>query len=289
MEKIGTQQIWSYFDAAEKARAVSNRKIRAGEGHTVFTFFELAMKVAELQFLNRDHVLLFRGQTNDHRSPTGNTMLNPSLFRLGGKRIPNQKVLQARFERLGAAEAQLVRLYRDAKFRGIDRLARHRTIRWAILQHYDVCRTPLLDVTQSLRISASFAAGKNGSGDAYLYVLGVPNRSGAVTASSESGLQIICLSSACPPEAVRPHMQEGFLLGEYPEVADYDRNARYSYQEMDFGRRLIAKFKLNLGKFWHSRTFPPASAESIYPKEYLDPLLLLTHRIKDEIGLEVDA
>lgn len=289
MEKIGTQQIWSYFDSAKKARPVSNRKIRAGEGHPVFTFFELAMKVAELQFLNRDYVLLFRGQTNDHRSPAGNTMLNPSLFRLGGKRLPNQKVLQARFERLGACEAQLVRLYREAKFRGIDRLARHRTIRWAILQHYDVCRTPLLDVTQSLRISASFAAGKNGSGDAYLYVLGVPNRSGAVTASSESGLQIICLSSACPPEAVRPHMQEGFLLGEYPEVADYDRSAPYSYQEMDFGRRLVAKFKLNLGKFWHSRNFPPASTESIYPKEYRDPLLLLTQRIKDEIGPEVDA
>ena len=289
MEKIGTQQIWSYFDGAEKSRPVSNRKIRAGEGHPVSTFFELAMKVAELQFLNRDHVLLFRGQTNDHRSSKGDTVLNPTLFRLSGKRLPNQKILQARFERLNAAEAHLVRLYRDAKFRGIDRLARHRTIRWAILQHYDVCRTPLLDVTQSLRISASFAAGKNGSGDAYLYVLGVPNRSGAVTASSESGLQIICLSSACPPEAVRPHMQEGFLLGEYPEVADYDQNSRYSYHEMDFGRRLVAKFRLKLEDFWHSKNFPPASVESLYPEEYRDPLLLITHQIKSEIGPEVDA
>ena len=289
MEKIGAQQIWSYFDGVAKSRPVSNQKIRAGEGHPVFTFFELAMKVAELQFLNRDHVLLFRGQTIDHRSSEGNTMLNPTLFRLSGERLLNAKTLQARFERLNAAEAHLVRLYREAKFRGIDRLARHRTIRWAILQHYDVCRTPLLDVTQSLRISASFAAGKNGSGDAYLYVLGVPNRSGAVTASSEAGLQIICLSSACPPEAVRPHMQEGYLLGEYPEVADYDQNSRYSYHEMDFSRRLVAKFKLKLKEFWHSKNFPPASVESIYPKELRDPLLLMTHQIKKEIGPEVDA
>ncbi|MBC9035100.1 FRG domain-containing protein [Sphingomonas sp. JC676] len=287
MEKIGPQQIWSYFDDAEKARPVSNRRIRTGEGHTVFTFFELAMKVAELQFLNRNHVMLFRGQTNDHMSPTG-TMLNPTLFRLSGKRSAIQRILQARFERLKAAEAHLVRLYRAANLRGIDRLVRHRTIRWSILQHYDVCRTPLLDLSQSLRIAASFAARKNGSGDAYLYVLGVPNRSGAVTASSESGLQIICLSSACPPEAVRPHMQEGFLLGEYPEIADYDPNGRHAYQEMDFGRRLVAKFKLNLEAFWNSRDFPPASVESIYPKEF-DPLLLVADQIKREIGPEIEA
>ena len=247
------------------------------------------MKVAELQFLNRDYVLLFRGQSHDHKSTEGVSVLKPSMFRVGGSRLLNQKALQVRFERLRSAEVRLARLYRDANFRGSERLARHRILKWAILQHYEVCRTPLLDVTQSLRISASFAASRNMSGEAYLYVLGVPNRSGAVTASSESGLQIICLSSACPPEAVRPHMQEGFLLGEYPEVADYDRNSKYSYDEMDFGRRLIAKFRLNLKKFWDGKSFPAASVESIYPKKQNDPLLELANQIKSEIGPEVDA
>jgi len=51
------------------------------------------------------------------------------------------------------------------------------------------------------------------------------------TASSEAGLQVIRLSSACPPEAVRPHLQEGYLLGEYPEIADYEQNAHYDYYE----------------------------------------------------------
>lgn len=287
MEKIGPQQIWSYFDDAAKPRPVSNHKIRMGEGHVVSSYFDLAMKVAELQFLNRNHVMLFRGQAKDHRSSRGTT-LNPTLFRLNGKRLPTPRILQARFERLKAAEAHLVHLYREAQLRGSDRVARHRTIRWSILQHYDVCRTPLLDLTQSLRISASFAARKNGPGTAYLYVLGVPNRSGAVTASSEAGLQIICLSSACPPEAVRPHMQEGYLLGEYPEVADYDRDSQYPYGEMDFGRRLVAKFKLNLGEFWNSRNFPAASVESIYPSDF-DPLLQITDRIKRDIGPESEA
>ncbi|ESY88040.1 hypothetical protein X739_05895 [Mesorhizobium sp. LNHC220B00] len=289
MEKIGTQQIWSYFDGVGRSRPASNHKIRAGEGHVVSTYFDLAMKVAELQFLNREHVLLFRGQANDYQSSKGNTMLKASMFRLSGKRLPNEKILQARFQRLNAAETGLVRLYREAKFRGIDRLARHRTIRWAILQHYDVCRTPLLDVSQSLRISASFASERRETGHAYLYVLGVPNLSGAVTASSESGLQIIRLSSACPPEAVRPHVQEGYLLGEYPEVADYDQNSKYSYYEMDFGRRLVAKFKLKLESFWHSTNFPPAPQEALYPKEHRDPLLLVTQKIKNDIGKEVET
>jgi hypothetical protein len=62
MEKIGNQKIWPYLDEASKARPGANLAIRGGPGHRVETYFDLAKKVAELQFLNRDHVLLFRGQ-----------------------------------------------------------------------------------------------------------------------------------------------------------------------------------------------------------------------------------
>jgi hypothetical protein len=49
-----------------------------------------------------------------------------------------------------------------------------------------------------------------------LYVIGVPNISGAISASAEAGLQVIRLSSVCPPSAIRPNVQEGYLVGEYP-------------------------------------------------------------------------
>jgi hypothetical protein len=58
---------------------------------------------------------------------------------------------------------------------------------------------------------------------------------------------------------------------------------------MDFGRRLVAKFKLKLENFWRSTNFPPASVEALYPKEHRDPLLLLTQQIRDEIGTEVEV
>jgi hypothetical protein len=80
---------------------------------------------------------------------------------------------------------------------------------WAILQHYEVCDTPLLDVTNSLRVAASFATNNPAAEGPVLYVLGVPSLSGSITASSEQGLQIIRLSSICPPEARRPYFQEG--------------------------------------------------------------------------------
>ena len=196
------------------------------------SFFELATKVAELQFRNRDRVLLFRGQSGDYRNAQANTTLKPTLLRPDGQGNPSAATLIARFERLERAERELVARYATSGFLGVERLRRHRILRWAILQHYEICATPLLDVTHSLRIAASFASLRESS-KAYLFVLGVPNLSGAVTASAEAGLQIVRLSSVCPPSAVRPHIQEGYLLGVYPDLVDYAQKENYDHYEMD--------------------------------------------------------
>jgi hypothetical protein len=279
MEQIGNRKILSYYDDSAKVRRVANLTVRASAGHPVKSYFDLAKKVAELQFLNRDHVLLFRGQPNDYRTGKGNSLLKATIFRLANGKIPTAKILTKRFQVLKRAEAALVARYAKEGFVGRERLKRQRILRWAILQHYEVCRTPLLDVTQSLRIAASFASMGNGD-ERYLFVLGVPNMSGAITASSEANLQIVRLSSACPPEAVRPHVQEGYLLGEYPEIADFEQNAHYSHYEMDFGRRLIAKFRFDPATFWKSPNFPPATSEALYPKEHRDPLLTVAQEVK---------
>lgn len=279
MEKIGNQKIWSYYDDSGKVRSAANQTVRAASGHSVKSYFDLAMKGAELQFLNRDHVLLFRGQPNDYRTVKGNSLLKATIFRLANGKIPTAKILTQRFHVLKLAESALVERYTKERFIGRDRLKRQRILGWAILQHCEVCRTPLLDVTQSLRIAASFASMGDG-GQRYVFVLGVPNVSGAITASAEANLQIVRLSSACPPEAVRPHLQEGYLLGEYPEIADFEQNAHYSHFEMDFGRRLIAKFRFDPATFWKSPNFPKASDKALYPQDHRDPLLSLTQDLK---------
>lgn len=284
MEKIGNQSIWSYFDDETAARTASNTAIRGGSGHVVKSYFDLAMKVAELQFLNRDHVFMFRGQSSDYRTTKHNSMLKASIFRNDGNRVPGNTALERRFKTLQKAEDLLIERYASEKFNGFERVRRHRVIRWAILQHYEVCPTPLLDVTSSLRIAASFATDGNDSEEAYIFAFGVPNISGAVTASSEAGLQIIRLSSACPPDAVRPHIQEGYLLGEYPEISDVRQKNHYGIWEMDFGRRLIAKFRFNPKSFWSSENYPPAKTGALYPANHRDKLLAVANEIKDAIN-----
>jgi FRG domain-containing protein len=278
MQVIGKQRIWAFFDDDTRARTASNSKIRRAPAYRVRSYLELAKKVAELQFRNPDYVLLFRGQSRDFRHE-GQTTLKASLFRSSSSGIPNSSALRDRFETLKRAEEALVRFYKNQAYLGWEPLWRHRILRWSILQHYEVCATPLLDVTHSLRIAASFASGEGQRG--FVYILAVPNLSGAVTASAEAGLQIVRLSSVCPPVAVRPHIQEGYLLGQYPEVAAVEEKSLRPHYEIDFARRLIGKFEFDPRKFWKSDTFPKVSQMALYPPAELDPLYKLALRVKE--------
>jgi hypothetical protein len=281
METIGHQEIWSFYSAAGDIKRVKNiETVRAGAGHRVTSFLELAKKVADLQFRNREHVLLFRGQNNDFFSGKDLTMLRPSIFRHPiPHKIPGEAELTRRFEKLERAEQALVQRYEIAGLLKPELLKRQRILRWSILQHYHVCGTPLLDVTHSLRIAASFASLK-ATADAFVFVLGVPNLSGAITASAEAGLQIVRLSSVCPPTAVRPHIQEGYLLGEYPDISKYGQKALYHAYEIDFGRRLVAKFRFDPQTFWKPDTFPKVEEQDLTPHAIDDPLSKLADEVR---------
>lgn len=279
METIGNQQLWSWLDGAEKAEQVSNTKVRKDRGRLVENYLDLAQKIAELQYRNRDYVLMFRGQANDFKNRQSNTSLRPSMFR-SSESTSNSTDIQMRYDRLRRAEEILVARYSHM---GHDRLKRYQLIRWAILQHYEVCDTPLLDVTSSIRIAASFASMGN-THEAFIYALGLPNVSGAITASAEASVTILRLSSVCPPEAVRPHIQEGYLLGEYPEISSWNQKRQYENYETDFGLRLVAKFRFKPASFWQAdRDFPQIARKALYPSSENDPLLPLMEEIKRSI------
>lgn len=286
MEKIGEKKIWSYYDDCEKVQSVKKTsEIRGGKGHKVTSYIELAKKIAELQYLNRDHLLMFRGQAKDHKTSKNNTMMKASIFRNEDGKLPNDEILGKRFKLLRAAGASLQSHYQKNNLRFRQNISRYRIIRWAILQHYGICETPLLDVTHSLRIAASFAADRNESEEAFVFALGVPNLSGAVTASSEAGLQIVRLSSACPPTAVRPHIQEGYLLGDYPEISDTGQKSLYDVYEMDFGRRLVAKFRFRPGNFLRDSNHPLLGRDALYPKKSEDDFLDTLSSVVDEMEM----
>jgi hypothetical protein len=279
METIGEQKLWSFSPDVGKGAAVTTcTAVRKARGHEVGSYMELATKVAELQFLNREHVLLFRGQAGDFKNRQGNTTLKPSLFRDEGDSNPSSSTLIARFAKLRNAEFVLENEYSRRKLLGAERMKRQQILRWAILQHYEICPTPLLDVTHSLRIAASFASAQADE-RAYIFVIGVPNLSGAVTASAEASIQMIRLSSVCPPTAVRAHIQEGYLLGEYPEMTGFDQKKNYAHYEIDFGRRLVAKFEFDPETFWSSADFPQVERSALYPNQ-TDPFFQVAEVIK---------
>lgn len=288
MEELGQQNIWTYCDDCDYVTKVQKvTKIRKANGHQVESFLDLAKKVAELQFRNPNQVLMFRGQVADFHNSHKNTTLRPSLFRPEPQKaaLPNDEMLAIRYEDLTKAEATLSNQFKKEAMLGVDRLKRYRILRWAILQHYEVCLTPLLDVTRSLRVAASFASLNAGANvDVFLYVLAVPHVSGAITTSAEAGLQTIRLASVCPPAAMRPHLQEAYLLGEYPEMADRVQNLLYKTNELDFGRRLLAKFRFNPTTFWKNDAFPPMDEKAFYPKCDDDPLRQMCDNIKVSIG-----
>ncbi len=281
METLGTQNLFSFVAGEPQPVKLSNKTIRHNDAIFVHNYFELATKIATLQYLNRDYVLMFRGQEQDYKNRNGNTSLRPTIARGDRKTFDYDD----RFRILQQAEQLLVREFTMAGFRGGERLKRQRILRWSILQHYEVCRTPLLDVTHSLRIASSFAS-QVGGAEAFLFVLALPNLSGAVTASAEAGLQVVRLSSVCPPEAVRPHIQEGYLLGEYPDLDGVEQQRLYESYETDFGLRLIGKFKFNPRDFWASSLeFPRVGAGALYPPSAADPLRRISDSVKSQVSV----
>ena len=83
MDEIGLQDLWTFKDDADRCEVSTNQAIRSSIGHYVEDYFELAAKIAELQFRNRDYILFYRGQVRDWRVKSqdhlGST-LSPTIF-----------------------------------------------------------------------------------------------------------------------------------------------------------------------------------------------------------------
>lgn len=142
------------------------------------------------------------------------------------------------------------------------------------MQHYKVCPTPFLDITQSLLVACSFAF-FDSSEEVILYVLGMPYNTNRISRNSEHEIIDIRLLSICPPEALRPYFQEGYLAGT--DGIDYRVINKTQY---DFNRRLLAKYKLmEASRFW-SDGFHQLSPDALYPEN--DPISRICERIKQE-------
>lgn len=250
--RLIARDIWSHSSSSSGRQVVS--KIRHTKPGVVSSFRELVEEVAHISFRNPNQCLFFRGQQRDFRSPDGTTVL-PTIFRDGASLVAT-KQCDERFEVLARAEQMLIERFEEHNYLGQTKLRKLQEIRWAILQHYKVCDTPLLDLTHSLRVAASFALLKGGDG--CVLVFGFPHPSGSISYSVEEELLNVRLFSICPPRALRPHYQEAFLVGTFP-YGDHSPSSK-----LDVGRRLIAKYHLHSANFWDEH-FPPIPTEALHP------------------------
>lgn len=265
-----------------------NDDIRRAEAFHVNSFIELMKYIAQLSYLNKDYLLFFRGQSSDYKNKAGASTFYPSIYR--GERLSKQE-LEIRFELLKSASSRLVEAFIKNNINGANDVKKRQYIQWSILQHYEVCPTPLLDFTQSARVACSFASLNREKNEVYFFVFGLPYVTNRISINSEHDLVNIRLLSICPPDALRPYFQEGYLVGTDEFTTDFS-----SKDDFDFNARLIAKFKfINDDSFWN-QGFESIPQIALYPKNDLVERLcqdivsdIGTHTSPGNIGMLIES
>ena len=123
-------------------------------------------------------------------------------------------------------------------------------------------------------MACSFALSENNK-EGLFFVFALPYITNRISINSEQDIVNVRLISICPPEALRPHFQEGYLVGTDDVTTEYDDRSA-----LDFKHRLIAKFRLDntQGKFWGKQ-------DSLEP--YLQPTDDSVEQLCKEISAEI--
>jgi len=263
----------------EIRKHTSATKIAESKGYPVKTYRELVEQIAKLSYLNKDYLLFYRGQSNDYLNKAGKSTFYPTIYR---SNYLTQEELNYRFDKLYSASKILADLFKKNKIVGQYELRRKKYIQWSILQHYEVTETPLIDITQSIRVACSFAQLDNKQDTGYVYVFGFPYLTNRISINSEHNLINVRLLSITPPEALRPYFQEGYLVGTDDITNDYERK-----EELDLNTRLIAKFRIpNHYKFWEN-SFNKIEKNVLFPKN--DKIEKICQEIKQNFYYEISS
>lgn len=234
------------------------------------TFHDLIMEIAELSYKNPDVMLFYRGQNNNYIK-TKYATLYPTIYRSN-----SEKDINFDFDILEKTSTLLMtELEKDNNVdkEEIKELKKIKLLQYSILQHYEVCKTPLLDLTQSIKVACSFAILDNKDKTGYIYVLGMPYVNGRISVDSEDYITNVRLLSISSSSSKRPFFQEGYLV-----QTEFASNTDIEKGELDFNRRIVAIYKFkNTKKFWGSER--PIEKGNLYPEE--DTMKDICDRLKE--------
>lgn len=232
-------------------------------------FDKLLERIAFLQLMNKRYVLYFRGKRTDYPNRHNLPHLDlPGFFRESTGNPLDEALLKKRWEELVKQSAY----WREVLLMHHPRKATLKHFPesiWAVQQHYMevlekaigngfcAARTMFLDVSSSPRVAATFALPKiNVKGLAFVTVIALPQTTGSLTYCAEEQLQLLRLSALCPPSALRPLLQEAFLVTRFPtmgidELAEHVRNIQHLEEYYSLRRRIVAIIPIEINKgFW---------------------------------------
>jgi len=233
-------------------------------GHVADTFEKLQEIVAYIGYYNPGFEIFLRAQSREHLLNDGIPSIFPSIYRLRDGNHITQRALSGRLAALADVEERLLSaLESDQVLPGRMALVRHQEARWALLQHYRVCHTPLVDVTRSTRVVASFALPESDltvapEHDRVIYICGTPYLTGNFTHNFADNLRLLNLRHALSFKAHRPHEQEGYLIGS---LYDWQKATEFH----NLAVRVMAKVVVpaavctNLESFWGAYNRIPTS------------------------------
>jgi len=268
--------------------------ITSDSGVIIQKYSDLLSVIANVSYYNSHYNLFFRGQRGDFINPGGkihNSIVLPTIYRPpDNQRRLLKEVKELRSKYLQFCEDCLVKSILERKyinneyFTGFNKLFSYREMKWSILQHYEVCKTPLLDITQSIQTATTFALRNNPNEYGYIYVIALPYITGAISFYTYEEILNIKLASICMPKALRPHFQEAFLIGFFPLSDIRDSLAIFPQSKsMDFSNRIVLKIRItNIDKFWD--THLPTPETMLIPPS--DPLSEVCDRVKYELSVE---
>lgn len=202
--------------------------------YKVECFSELVALTAYLRFFNPDYFVLYRGQAKQHYIPnTKKLSFLSTIYR--GNPAPDKLEIKKREQNLRDETKRIMNIEAFQNISFPEQLeTKKELIAQCIIQHYhsSQIQTPFLDFTQSLRVAYSFANDSNNHEQAvgenvYVYVFGLPYPKANISDSIEPPVTLINFLSICPPTALRPFFQEGYLAsinGKYKEIENYDFN-----------------------------------------------------------------
>ena len=258
----------------EISKYTSPETVAKDEAIEVDNYRELRKHIAQLSYANKDCILFYRGQKNDYRNQkSGKSTFYPSMYR--GDRLDKYE-LRYRWEKLNKASEIFINKLRSKYPNKTYIVKRKRIVQWSILQHYEVTETPLIDVTQSLKVACSFAVLDNSNEYAYIYAFALPYYTNRISVNSEHYLTNVRLLSVAPPQALRPYYQEGFLIGEDEFSETYTNK-----DELDLNNRLVAKFKFKNNEAFWGESERALTKEDLYPKD--DEVETLCKEVSEEL------